>query len=136
MQAMLENVPIFAFLGGWEIVLILAVVLILFGAKRLPEISRGLGEGTREFREAIRKVWEGLDEEASDAGKSVGGIYGKLAAQALTPDNQTAELYDPVVLRGKRRRDKATKKGNLRLWGRIWMRIWHFLRKLLRQQPI
>ena len=35
---------------------------------------------------------------ASDAGRSVGGIYGKAAAQALTPDNQVAELYDPAVL--------------------------------------
>jgi sec-independent protein translocase protein TatA len=45
-------------LGGWEIVLILAVVLILFGAKKLPELARGLGQGIREFKKATREVTE------------------------------------------------------------------------------
>ena len=40
------------FIGGWELVLILAVVLILFGAKKLPELARGLGQGIREFKKA------------------------------------------------------------------------------------
>lgn len=41
-------------LGGWEIVLILALVLILFGAKRLPKVAKGLGESVREFRKIGR----------------------------------------------------------------------------------
>ena len=45
-----------AFLGGWEIVLILAVVLILFGAKKLPELAKGLGTGIKEFKKATREV--------------------------------------------------------------------------------
>ena len=40
-------------LGPWEILLILVVVLILFGAKRLPELARGLGQGINEFRDAV-----------------------------------------------------------------------------------
>ena len=43
-------------LGGWEIVLILAVVLILFGAKKLPELAKGLGTGIKEFKKATREV--------------------------------------------------------------------------------
>ena len=43
-----------AMLGGWEIVLILAVVLILFGAKKLPELAKGLGTGIKEFKKATR----------------------------------------------------------------------------------
>ena len=43
-------------LGGWEIVLILAVVLILFGAKKLPELAKGLGQGIKEFKKATREV--------------------------------------------------------------------------------
>ena len=39
-------------LGGGEIVLILAIVLILFGAKKLPELARGLGQGIKEFKKA------------------------------------------------------------------------------------
>lgn len=51
--------PIFAaFLGGWEIVLILAVVLLLFGAKKLPELARGLGKGINEFKKASNEVTE------------------------------------------------------------------------------
>lgn len=45
-------------LGGWEIVLILAVVLILFGAKKLPELAKGLGTGIKEFKKATREVTE------------------------------------------------------------------------------
>ncbi len=45
-----------AFFGGWEIVLILAVVLILFGAKKLPELAKGLGSGIKEFKKATREV--------------------------------------------------------------------------------
>ena len=43
-------------LGGWEIILILAVVLILFGAKKLPELAKGLGTGIKEFKKATREV--------------------------------------------------------------------------------
>jgi sec-independent protein translocase protein TatA len=51
--------PIFAaFLGGWEIVLILAVVLLLFGAKKLPELAKGLGKGINEFKKASNEVTE------------------------------------------------------------------------------
>ena len=45
-----------AFIGGWEMVLILAVVLLLFGAKRLPELAKGLGQGIKEFKKASRDV--------------------------------------------------------------------------------
>lgn len=39
--------------GPMELVLILFVLLLLFGAKRLPEIAKGFGEGIREFKKAI-----------------------------------------------------------------------------------
>ena len=44
----------------WETVAILAVVLILFGAKKLPELAKGLGKGIKEFRSATREVNEDL----------------------------------------------------------------------------
>ncbi len=43
-------------LGGGEIVLILALVLILFGAKKLPELAKGLGQGIKEFKKATNEV--------------------------------------------------------------------------------
>lgn len=43
-------------LGMWEIVLIFLVVLLLFGAKRLPEIGSSLGKGIREFKSSVREI--------------------------------------------------------------------------------
>ena len=63
------NTMFAALLGGWEIVLILAVVLILFGAKKLPELAKGLGQGIKEFKKATRDVTEeihnAMDEDTS-----------------------------------------------------------------------
>jgi sec-independent protein translocase protein TatA len=45
-------------LNGWEIVLALGIILLLFGAKKLPELARGMGQGIREFKKATREVSE------------------------------------------------------------------------------
>jgi len=84
-------------IGGWEIVLILAIVLILFGSKYPPKLARGLRRGIDEFGKASRELADELDQGAADAGRSLGGIYGKPAAEALTPDSHVAELYDPAA---------------------------------------
>ena len=56
-----------AMLGWPEIIGILVVVLVLFGAKKLPELARGLGQGLKEFKKATREVQDDLqraiDEE-------------------------------------------------------------------------
>jgi sec-independent protein translocase protein TatA len=49
-------------LGGTEIILILALVLILFGAKRLPELAKGLGAGIKEFKKAIGNASEEMHQ--------------------------------------------------------------------------
>ena len=58
-------------LGPWEILLILIVVLILFGAKRLPELARGLGLGINEFRDAVdsskKEIIDGLETESESS---------------------------------------------------------------------
>ena len=88
-------------LGGGEIILILAMMMILAGAKWLPNIAgrlgRGLMDGLFEFRKASREVAEDLDKEAFDTGRNLGGICGSPATQAVTPDNQVAELYRPAA---------------------------------------
>lgn len=47
-------------LGPWEIALIAMFVVVLFGARKIPEIMRGLGSGVREFK-------DGLREDSSDS---------------------------------------------------------------------
>ena len=53
-------------LGGGEIILILALVLILFGAKKLPELAKGLGTGIKEFKKATREVTEEVQHAADE----------------------------------------------------------------------
>lgn len=49
-------------LGAPEIILIIAVVLLMFGGRKIPELMRGLGQGMREFKKASRGE-ENLDNE-------------------------------------------------------------------------
>lgn len=53
----------FGNLGTGEIILILLVILILFGAKKIPELAQGLGKGIREFKKAMREVEEDVKTE-------------------------------------------------------------------------
>ncbi len=55
---------LFGSFGGQEIIVILAVVLLLFGARRLPELARSLGQGVKEFRKSIRDISEDVDDSA------------------------------------------------------------------------
>lgn len=48
-------------LGAWEIIVILFVVLLLFGGKKLPELARSLGEGIREFKKASQEISQELE---------------------------------------------------------------------------
>lgn len=49
--------------GPFEIVLIFLVILLIFGAKRIPEIARGIGKGIREFKDATSEISKELDVE-------------------------------------------------------------------------
>ncbi len=57
-------------LGATEIILILAVILLMFGGKKIPELMRGLGNGIREFNDAKSNVKseieKGMKEKPSD----------------------------------------------------------------------
>ncbi|MFA7419859.1 MAG: twin-arginine translocase TatA/TatE family subunit [Melioribacteraceae bacterium] len=48
----------FGNLGAGEIILIVLVILILFGAKKIPELAQGVGKGMREFKKALNDVQE------------------------------------------------------------------------------
>ena len=53
-------------LGPWEIGLIILVVIILFGGKKLPELARGLGLGLREFKKATREIKDEVKSGTND----------------------------------------------------------------------
>ena len=49
-------------LGGPEIFVIIFAILLLFGAKKIPELARGLGKGIREFKDATKEIKDEIDE--------------------------------------------------------------------------
>ena len=57
-------------LGTTELILILLVVLLLFGAKKIPDLARGMGRGIREFKDASREIKREIESEPADANKT------------------------------------------------------------------
>ena len=60
--------PIFAILGlsGTELIIVLVAVLVLFGAKKIPEFAKGLGKGINEFKKASREVTDEIQNTQTE----------------------------------------------------------------------
>ena len=71
-------------LGATEIIIIVAAVLILFGAKKIPEFMKGLGTGVKEFKNATREVSEEIQNAAEDK-----TVQQKSAANGQSQPTQT-----------------------------------------------
>jgi len=54
------------FISGQEIFIVMIVVLLLFGAKKIPEIAKGLGKGMREFRKATDDIKKEFNEQSKE----------------------------------------------------------------------
>ena len=79
---------------GWpEILLILALVLVLFGPKRLPEIAEAMGKSIRKFRTATNDVTRDVKRELDDAGRELRNDPADSAKSAgeETPANNNGE---------------------------------------------
>jgi sec-independent protein translocase protein TatA len=81
-------------IGHWELFFILLVVLLLFGAKRIPEMAQGLGRGIKEFRGAMREVQDEMDtpkdqqNTINTTAPSNQVPHGSAADAGATPDQQ------------------------------------------------
>ena len=53
-------------IGGTEIIVILVIVLILFGGKKIPELMRGLGKGVKEYKNAVNGVENEIKETTKE----------------------------------------------------------------------
>jgi len=60
-------------LGTQELVIILAIVFLIFGAKRLPEIGSGLGKAIKNFKGGVKSIEEGAGEKPKEETKDSGG---------------------------------------------------------------
>jgi len=59
----------FGSLGPMEIFIIVAAILVLFGAKKIPEFAKGIGKGMKEFKKAVKEVEEDIKLEDDDEQK-------------------------------------------------------------------
>jgi len=59
--------------GGIEIFIVVLIILLLFGAKRIPELARGIGQGIQEFRKASDDIKKEIDKGADDVKNAASG---------------------------------------------------------------
>jgi sec-independent protein translocase protein TatA len=64
-------IPALPQVGGTELLIVLLIILLLFGAKRIPQLARSIGSGTREFRKGISGDY---DEETSEGGQDTPSV--------------------------------------------------------------
>ena len=69
-------------LGGWEFVILIGVLVLLFGAKRLPEVGASIGKGIREFKRSLSDTQDAIMGQ-DDPNRS-------LASRPADPQNQPA----------------------------------------------
>jgi sec-independent protein translocase protein TatA len=62
----LALIPYVPSIGGTELIILLVILLLLFGAKRIPELAKGLGSGIREFKRGMRGEEELREEQKSE----------------------------------------------------------------------
>jgi len=65
----MNNLLLFWAPGGWELIIILVIVLILFGANRLPQLAKGMGESIRNFKTGMAEA-DAEDEKQGDKDKA------------------------------------------------------------------
>ena len=61
---MTEHTLAFGMPGGWELVVIIFIVLLFFGAKRIPSLARSIGRGIREFKAGAKEVQNEIEDTA------------------------------------------------------------------------
>jgi sec-independent protein translocase protein TatA len=85
---------VFNSIGPTELIIVLVIVLVIFGPKRLPGLGRSLGSGMREFRDSISGKGDGKrdldDDDADDDRRDANAALGR-------PDDDTAPVEGEVV---------------------------------------
>lgn len=69
-SALVNSVLLFEMPGGFEWIVIIAVVVLLFGGRKIPELMRGMGRGIREFNDAKTNVKKEIEDGMKESKKS------------------------------------------------------------------
>ena len=88
----------FALLGlsGTELLVVMVVILVLFGAKRIPEFAKGLGKGINEFKKASKEVTDSMENDTTpSAPMTPKAPPANTSPQVLTPPQPQASGQPP-----------------------------------------
>ena len=77
-------------LAGPDLIVILLIVLVLFGAKKLPELARGMGQAVREFQKAKDEFSDELNKAGKTEGKDVRPAQGQCSTNRIWHDRNSA----------------------------------------------
>lgn len=94
----LKNIMLNLFISGPEIVVILLVVVMLFGADKIPEIARGLGKGMRQIRDATNEVKREINRSAykKEIDESIGNISEDMKKEVDKLKEDVEEFTGPI----------------------------------------
>ena len=81
----------FGSFGGTELIIALVIILLLFGAKRIPELAKGLGSGVREFRKGTREDYEKSDQEKKDEALLAGEDKSETRPENVSTEDASTE---------------------------------------------
>jgi sec-independent protein translocase protein TatA len=87
-------------IGGPELIIALVIILLLFGAKRIPELAKGLGTGMREFRKGSRGEYEVKDEKEKNEELAAGEDKTEARAKDAPAEDAPAETDRAEQKRG------------------------------------
>ncbi len=91
--------------GPMELIIVLVVILLLFGAKRIPELARGLGSGVREFKAGTKEGQ--LEDKKDEKGKTEeDGTEEGVTTEAKTDDE--AKLEDDATVEAEKAEQKRS----------------------------
>jgi sec-independent protein translocase protein TatA len=83
--------PLVAVPGGWELIVIVLVIVLLFGAKKLPELARGSGQALRIFKDETKGLTSDDDDQATPEQREIQARQAEAErAREQRPDDTTA----------------------------------------------
>jgi sec-independent protein translocase protein TatA len=96
------NLAVFQTVGPLELLIVLGIVLLIFGPKRLPSLGRQLGAGMREFKDSVTRKSKDDDEDVIEEGDDTGAATRREAAALGRPEEETTQPAADGVASEKR----------------------------------
>lgn len=87
----------FGSVGLPELLIVLVVILLIFGPRRLPEMAKGIGQAVREFRKGIRDMKEDIDRDDSSPATPTTRITAETSAPQPETEKPAPEAKEPVA---------------------------------------